>query len=89
MPAVPTNPVPASSSTPIAAPQSVFGQGSFFERRTPQPAPITTVPTVSVAAKGVPTEESSETETSHVGSSTKADPLARFKKMPDFSKPRQ
>jgi hypothetical protein len=93
MPAVPTNPVPASSSTPIAAPQSVFGQGSFFERRTPPPTPVavqSTAPAVSVSmAPSSLATSAVEAPHSDTAAGGKEDPLARFKKMPDFSKPRR
>lgn len=96
-PALPT-PAPVAAST--AAPQSVFGQGSFFERRPSeaQPAPIAAPPNVSatwgsqtpiIAAPTV--GGSPDAESATVGASTfsKEDPLARFKKMPNFSKYRK
>jgi len=93
--AQPTQPIPVPSSTvaPAAAPQSVFGQGSFFERRTPQPTPVAVQPTapavsVSMASSSAATSavEAPHSDTAVGG---KEDPLARFKKMPDFSKPRR
>lgn len=86
-------PTPPSIAAPVVTSQSPFGQGSFFERRTPQPPPIPASavvtsqvsPSVTILA-----ESSSVVEAGQTGSSAevKADPLARFKKMPDFSKPR-
>lgn len=96
----PTQPIslPSSTAAAAAAPQSVFGQSSYFERRTPQPTPVavpTTAPVVS-ASKVSPSVTRSVEESHEIGSphtdlsaKEKEDPLARFKKMPDFSKYRK
>lgn len=93
----PTQPIPAPSpiAAPAAAPQSVFGQSSFFERRTPQTTPVNVQLTASPVAMStvssavtMPAESLPAVESSHIDPSAggKEDPLARFKKMPDFSK---
>lgn len=95
-----TIPVSPAIAALAPAPQSVFGQGSFFERRTPQPQPepisaqtnvpgtrVSQTPVAAAPATGGSPEEKGAT----MGASTasKEDPLARFKKMPDFSKYRK
>jgi hypothetical protein len=96
--AVPTTAQTLQVPPPIAAPApatlSAFGQSSFFEKLSSQPAPVaakTTAPiaaaTKSPVAEAEPAEESRETETTHgLPPAEKQDPLARFKKMPDLSK---
>jgi hypothetical protein len=92
----PAIPVPSPVAVPAPAPPSVFGQSSFFERRTaqPEPAPVAAQRTASAVPANKPLPSTTMParepviETPRVGSSVKGkeDPLARFKKMPDFSK---
>jgi hypothetical protein len=75
---------PAAEPAPAAAPASLFGTGSFFERRagppsaapaiTPQPAAPPIVPQTTTKAAPLPAAQE------------RHDPLARFKKMPDLSR---
>lgn len=75
---------PAAEPAPAAAPASLFGTGSFFERRsgppsaepaiTPPPAAPAVVPQVTTKAAPVPAGQE------------RHDPLARFKKMPDLAR---
>jgi hypothetical protein len=97
---LPVQPKPAISvslpvATTAAVPQSFFGQSSYFERQTPQSTPVvgpTTAPVASVSKVSplvtTTAEKSPGIETAHAGPAAggKEDPLARFKKMPDFSK---
>lgn len=90
---VQTIPVPPPIAAPVPATQSVFGQSSFFEKRTPQPAPITAPSTAITPAIKIspvvstPAEESPVTEAAHASPPVEGhDPLARFKKMPDLFK---
>lgn len=88
-PATPTTPVPPplAASAPVQAqPTSMFGSGSFFERREAPPtvtaspaatAPVEVAPAISEKAAANP-----ETPIAAVAT----DPLARFKKMPDLAK---
>ena len=82
-------PSPAAAAAPSSSgfTSSMFGSGSFFEKRSP--AVSTTIPsgegastasaiTPSLAASGATAEQTTEQQ----------DPLARFKKMPNLSKPR-
>lgn len=89
-PAIPASPEIAALA---ATPQPVFGQSSFFERRTPQPTPVTVQPAVSAVSVSMtsPSVATSavEVQQSDAMAGAKEDPLARFKKMPDFSKPRR
>lgn len=87
--AIPGSP-PLAASAPVTP--SAFSQGSFFEKRQPQPVPVTRqtttapVPTVQVSTPlTAPAEkptaiESAQHPEEHV------DPLARFKKMPELAK---
>ena len=87
LPAVP--PIPMSSTvatpTPAAAPQSYFGQSSFFEKRpvTPPAAPVAES-AQQVAQIVLPTATASKasTHSAEAAAETKHDPLARFKRMP-------
>jgi len=86
--AAPTvSPPPLTASAPAS--QSVFGQGSFFEKRSPQPAPAKAelpaakIPALSVSASDPETVENTPVEPIPEVST---DPLARFKKMPNLSK---
>lgn len=80
-------PAPALTATT----QSMFGPGSFFEKR-PASTPVnprSTIATVPVSTSTAETEEESEVAADSQSSptpATKVDPLTRFKKMPDFSK---
>jgi len=82
-------PSPVAAVTPD--PQSVFGQSSFFEKRTP-PASSAPISVEVVAPKATPTSLSpttgnlAKTAPTEVELEMSADPLARFKKMPDLSK---
>jgi hypothetical protein len=85
-------PPPVGASAP--APHTVFGQSSFFEKRSPQTSPTTaqttavTASAIKISPPPVTSAEASEvTEAAHASSPAgKPDPLARFKKMPDLSK---
>jgi hypothetical protein len=86
-------PVPPPITAPAPATQSVFGQSSFFEKRTPQPAPIAAPSTAITPAIKISPVVSTPAQASHVTEPAQApspaeepDPLARFKKMPVFSK---
>lgn len=88
--------VPSAATMPLsvaatpATSQSAFGQSSFFERRTPQPTPMAASGAVPVVAASQPSPALAvpAEEIPHADSSSKTDPLARFKKMPDFTKSR-
>jgi len=89
-PAIPLPP-PLASSAP--APQSVFGPGSFFEKRLPQSPPasaagesITSKPTAIKVSLPVASAVAPETTGVSAMAEASHDPLARFKKMPDLSK---
>jgi hypothetical protein len=87
-----TIPVPPPIASPIPATQSVFGQGSFFEKRTLQPAPVAApatavTPVIKISpVVSTPAEESHVTKAAHASPAEEHDPLARFKKMPDLFK---
>lgn len=85
---VPAATPPAPSVAPPPAPQSVFGQTSFFERPSLQTAPAVAAVAVVCSSPALPPAEKpakieAETESSAV---EKADPLARFKKMPNLAR---
>jgi hypothetical protein len=91
----PAIPPPAQvMATPAPTIASAFGQSSFFEKRSHEPAPVaeqstsSTAPSLkSHAAEPKPAEDSDAPEASRASSLVgKPDPLARFKKMPDLSK---
>jgi hypothetical protein len=86
-PAFPQSP-PVAASAP--APQSVFGSSPFFEKREPRPVPVTTTVAAVPTVAGWAAEKALE-ENPAVGpaSEASADPLARFKKMPDLSRVRK
>jgi len=78
-------PPPMAASAPVT--QSVFGQSSFFEKRTPQPATNIAHPTATAPAIKISPVVSTPTEVAHASSPVEGhDPLARFKKMPDLFK---
>ncbi len=84
-------PPPVTAAVPVTQP--IFGQGSFFEKRPPQPAAIAVQPTATAPeAKMSPAAStlihaSRAMEAAHASPSPESsDPLARFKKMPDFFK---
>ena len=91
--ATPTIPIPPplASSAPVAQPQStsMFGAGSFFERREAKPtvtvsqAIATPVEVVPAIAENIVANPEPATEVASI------DPLARFKKMPDLAKLRK
>jgi hypothetical protein len=84
-------PVAASAPLPAPQPQSMFGTSSFFDRRETNPAPTISpaitpsapestaaaAPAIVMQQQGPPTAP------------TPLDPLARFKKMPELSRPKQ
>lgn len=83
-------PTAPATTVSVAASNSPFVQSSYFERRTPLPAarpePTVAVPAVEPAiAAAVPIAAAAEEGTGD----WRRDALARFKKMPDFSKPRR
>jgi len=101
-----TSTIPETAqTTPAASPDvlpkqetpSIFGQGSFFEKPTSSPLPVSTSEMGSVA----PTEQSVVTESKPAAEPLQPvtspastfvenpDPLARFKKMPDLTKHRR
>ncbi|MFN0068264.1 MAG: hypothetical protein ACKVYV_11570 [Limisphaerales bacterium] len=77
---------PGAEPAPAAAPTSLFGSGSYFERRSgpPEAARAVTPPTAApaivpqVTAKAAPAPADED----------RHDPLARFKKMPDLTRRR-
>lgn len=79
-------PVPAPAApAPAPAAQSVFGAGSFFEKRPPVEAAPAVAPTKPVeAAVPVATVTVVEPEIEPAASAASSDPLARFKKMPNL-----
>lgn len=90
---------PAGSGTPMPAASSMFGAGSFFERRTAEPAPAATAPkpaaepaaaetTPVVAPTSKPSVLSpAPTAPKPAAPGEHQDPLARFKRMPDLTRP--
>lgn len=86
--------VPSPAATPAATPQSVFGQGSFFEKKPqqPQPAPtadVTSSRTAQPVSVPSPSEIAIAPEETPEAALQNQDPLARFKKMPDLVKQRK
>ena len=92
-PVPPAAPPPVPSAAVSAPASSMFGQGSFFERRSPAAAPVTQpqiTPPIresSAAPRVQPVAKSSPAPAEETDA--QRDPLARFKKMPDLSKPRR
>ncbi len=91
-------PIEVAPPKPVSAvaPQSVFTQSSFFEKRSQQAAPVAAqvIQQASSAEEALPssalgTEDVAEIENAPVAVGGKEDPLARFKKMPSFSKYRK
>ena len=85
-----TIPIPSSPATSPAAPQSVFGQSSFFEKRPPQPQPAAAVASQPSTASQpvslqVPAAAAVAQKTIPEATYRDQDPLARFKKMPDLA----
>lgn len=88
--------IPAVLSVPaVASPQSGFTQGSFFEKRSVQPAPVATHVVAQASPSGgaspaAPDAESTDDVDNPAPRPSvligKEDPLAKFKKMPVFSK---
>jgi hypothetical protein len=89
----PAIPVTSSASPSSTAPQSAFAQTSFFEKRTqPTPAAAPQLVAASVVQPitvHAPTAEAHKPEPTHEVTEARQDPLARFKKMPDLTKPRR
>ena len=89
-----TAPTPAPvPQPPAAAPQSVFAQSSFFEKRTPQPQPQPEVaaaplptPVPQPVRVTLPKREAAEITSASAPTETEQDPLARFKRMPNLTK---
>ena len=81
----------AAPAATVAAPQSVFGQSSFFEKRTTPAAPAASVSVHALAASETAAAPAHSlpvsTPTPPAGDST--DPLARFKKMPNLATHRE
>lgn len=86
-----TPPLAASAPLPAPQPQSMFGTSSFFDRRETNPAP-TISPTIPP-----PTPESTSAAAPTIvmqqqvppAAPAPLDPLARFKKMPELSRPKR
>ncbi len=74
-------PSPLAASAPAPAPQSVFGPGSFFERRETKPAPILSHPVATTTIETAPTAPAKSASIAPEPTAPH-DPLARFKKMP-------
>lgn len=96
-PIVPPTPIisaapPLAASAPLAAPvpQSVFGTSSFFERRETVPAPAIspTIPPVGPESPSVAAPTIVMQQPLPATAPTPLDPLARFKKMPELSRPK-
>ncbi|MCW5551045.1 MAG: hypothetical protein KIS67_02645 [Verrucomicrobiae bacterium] len=92
-PAMPTS-APVAASVP---PTSAFSQSSFFEKSTPPPLPataaaepaVTVSPPIRLSAPVATTPETSATSEpvpAAASSGAEADPLARFKRMPNLTK---
>ena len=86
--AIPLPPAFASSATVL---QPGFGSSSFFEKQEPHPAPVVlkaTVPEVPSSSFIVPASHPATVPHPPVSPAPEvsADPLARFKKMPDLSR---
>jgi len=88
----PAIPVSAPTVPTIAVTQSAFAQTSFFEKPA-QPASAAAPQALAPVAQpiSVPTlpAELPKVELIHPEAGAKPDPLARFKKMPDLTKPRR
>ena len=89
-----TMPIVAPTAAPASEPKSVFGQSSFFEPRAAAPvrenvAAESASAMSPAAAVGAETLKAIETPAESPAAEEKSDPLARFKKMPDFSKARK
>jgi len=83
--------IPAPVAIAPAAPQSVFGQSAFFEKRPPQAesAPAAAVTPIAMSqpiSLPSPTVKSVTPEETLEATDRYQDPLARFKKMPDLAK---
>jgi hypothetical protein len=86
--------VAAPAPQPMAAPvSSLFGQGSFFERREPTPAiavqPTSPVVATTLASRTSAAPAPASEPVSETPGDWRRDALERFKKMPDLSKPRR
>lgn len=88
-------PIVAPTVAPVITPKSVFGQSSFFEPRAAAASVRENVVAESASAMSpaaaVRTEtlKATETPAESLAAGEKPDPLARFKRMPDFSKARK
>jgi hypothetical protein len=84
--AIPSSPGAAA----VPAAPSVFGQGSFFEKRTPtQPAPVAApiwAPKTTPIASALNESKTMAISPPVAAPEDSRDPLARFKKMPNLSK---
>lgn len=89
---------PSAPAASTATVQSMFGPGAFFEKRPTSAEPASVPVKPGPAGTKLPvtpsTEEAEEVEVAGESKvspapATQVDPLARFKKMPDFSKYRK
>lgn len=81
---------PTATIAPHAAPQSVFGQSSFFEKRPPQTQPTAAVAMPpSPASQPIIAPSPAATTVAPRATDQNQEPLARFKKMPDLAKLRK
>jgi hypothetical protein len=82
-------PMPSPMAGPPAAPQSVFGQSSFFEKRPPPPPAAAEVSSPTVGSQPIVVSSPAATAVAPEATDQNPDPLARFKRMPDLAKLRK